>query len=177
MSEIRPAARLRSLAAIAAIALALFATAALWGAARAAEATPSPEVADCARAAETKGASAGTPVAGATCVEVGMHDLYWDANLITIPANTDVTFVIDSDAAATHSFDISDHNNKDVTNLSVDLDVDPGKQGTVTINAPAGTYYFYCDVPGHEQAGMWGILKVEDGVTISAQSVDNPKGA
>ena len=177
MSEIRPAARLRIPAAIAAITLALFATTALWGATFAADATPPPAVTGCARAADSKGASPGTPETGATCVEITMHDLYWGANLVTIPANTDVTFVIRSDAAATHSFDISDHNNKDVTNLKVDLDVDPGKQGTVIVNAPAGTYYFYCDVPGHEQAGMWGILKVEDGATISAQSVDNPKSA
>ncbi len=177
MSEIRSGARLRGLAAIAAIALALFATTALWGAAHAADATPPPGGVGCAHAAETKGASPGTPEAGATCVEITMHDLSWGANLITIPANTDVTFVIQSDATETHSFDISDHHNQHVSNLKVDLDVNPGKQGTVTINAPAGTYYFYCDVPGHEQAGMWGILKVEDGAKISAQNVDNPTGA
>ncbi len=177
MSETRTGARLRVPAALAALALALFATMSLWGAAHAADATPPPAVAGCARAAATKGADAGTPEAGATCVEITMHDLYWGANLVTIPANTDVTFVISSEAAATHSFDISDHNNTDVKNLKVDLDVDPGKQGTVVINAPAGTYYFFCDVPGHEQAGMWGILKVEDGAKISAQSVDNPKSA
>lgn len=177
MSDIRPGARLRVPAAMAALALALFATAALWGAAFAADATPPPAVTGCAQSADTKGASPGTPEAGATCVEIAMHDLYWGANLVTIPANTDVTFVISSDATATHSFDISDHNNTNVKNLKVDLDVDPGKQGTVVINAPAGTYYFYCDVPGHEQAGMWGILKVEDGAKISAQSVDNPKSA
>jgi uncharacterized cupredoxin-like copper-binding protein len=177
MSEIRSGARLRALAAMAAVALALFATAAVWGSAHAADATPPATATGCARAADTKGATAGTPEAGSTCVEITMHDLYWGANLVTIPANTDVTFVIRSEAAATHSFDISDHNNTDVTNLKVDLDVDPGKQGTVVVNAPSGTYYFYCDVPGHEQAGMWGILKVEDGAKISAQNVDNPKSA
>jgi uncharacterized cupredoxin-like copper-binding protein len=72
---------------------------------------------------------------------------------------------------------INDHNNKDVKNLNINVAVDPGKTGEVTINAPAGTYYFWCDIPGHEQAGMWGILKVEDNGKITAQSVDDPKSA
>jgi hypothetical protein len=29
------------------------------------------------------------------------------------------------------------------------------------VNAPAGTYTFICDVPGHEEAGMVGTLTVE----------------
>ena len=24
--------------------------------------------------------------------------------------------------------------------------------------APAGKYYFWCDIPGHEAAGMWGYI-------------------
>jgi plastocyanin len=36
-----------------------------------------------------------------------------------------------------------------------------GETGTVTINAPAGTYEYYCSIPGHGQGGMVGTLVVQ----------------
>jgi uncharacterized cupredoxin-like copper-binding protein len=38
--------------------------------------------------------------------------------------------------------------------------VSDGDTSTVTANLTAGTYEFYCSVPGHEQAGMKGTLTV-----------------
>ena len=35
-----------------------------------------------------------------------------------------------------------------------------GGTKTLSLNLPAGTYTFYCSVPGHEQAGMKGTLTV-----------------
>jgi uncharacterized cupredoxin-like copper-binding protein len=176
MSEVRPARQLSLLAVLAAVAIAMVTAFALWGPAQAQESTPA-ATAGCAKASETKGDPAGTPVADANCVEVGMYDVYFDANLITIPSDTDVKFVLPNEGAALHTFVINDHKNDDVENLKINVSVDPGKTGEVTIKAPAGTYYFWCDIPGHEQAGMWGILKVEDDGAISAQSVDNPREA
>jgi uncharacterized cupredoxin-like copper-binding protein len=39
--------------------------------------------------------------------------------------------------------------------------VSPGDTGSATINAPAGTYEYYCNVPGHREAGMVGTLTVQ----------------
>ena len=39
--------------------------------------------------------------------------------------------------------------------------VDQGKTSTVKANLKAGTYTFYCPVPGHRQAGMEGTLTVK----------------
>lgn len=167
----------RALVAASVLILVAIATMMVWGGVSAQDGTPSPTASGCAKAAETKGDPAGTPTADANCVEVGMHDIYYDANLITIPADTDVKFTLPNEGAALHTFIINEHNNDDVQNLDINVAVDPGKTGETTINAPAGTYYFWCDIPGHEQAGMWGILKVEDNGAISAQSVDNPKDA
>ena len=36
-----------------------------------------------------------------------------------------------------------------------------GDTETLTLNLPAGTYTFYCNVPGHRAAGMEGTLTVE----------------
>jgi uncharacterized cupredoxin-like copper-binding protein len=173
MPRIRPLDHLRALVAIAAISL-LMAGTVVAGTTRAQDATPSP-AAGCAKASETKGDPAGTPVADANCVEVDMYDIYFGANLITIPADTDVMFVLPNEGASLHTFVINDHENGDVENLDIKVEVKPEESGETTINAPAGTYYFWCDVPGHEAAGMWGILKVEDDGAISAQSVDNPR--
>ena len=35
-----------------------------------------------------------------------------------------------------------------------------GGTKTITMTLPPGTYYFYCSVPGHRQAGMQGTLTV-----------------
>jgi plastocyanin len=39
--------------------------------------------------------------------------------------------------------------------------VGKGKTSKVTATLKAGTYIYYCTVPGHEAAGMWGTLKVK----------------
>lgn len=51
-----------------------------------------------------------------------------------------------------HSFTISD--------LGVDARIPTGATRLVRIDAPAGTYRFVCAIPGHEAAGMQGILIV-----------------
>ncbi len=176
MSDVQPTIRLRVLAGATALMFALLGVVALWGTANAADSSATP-AAGCAVASAKKGDPAGTPAADANCVTQSMHDIYFGANLITIPSNTDVKIELTNEGAAQHTFVINDHNNQDVKNLNINVAVDPGKTGEVTINAPAGTYYFWCDIPGHEQAGMWGILKVEDNGKITAQSVDDPKSA
>ncbi len=177
MSHVHPSLRWRILAGTTALAFALIGTLALLGTTRAADATATPETTGCAVASTTKGDPAGTPTADAKCVEVDMYDIYFSPNYITIPADTDVTFVIANKGAAQHDFSVTDHENKDVKNLNISETVDPGKSTTVKINAPEGTYYFYCNIPGHEQAGMWGYIKVTKDGSISAQSVDDAKKA
>lgn len=177
MSDVQPTIRLRVLAGATALIFGVLGTMALLGTAHAADGTATPKDTGCAIASTTKGAPAGTPVADATCVEVGMFDIYFGANYITIPADTDVTFHLVNNGAAQHDFSVTDHNNKNVKNLNIAQTVDPGKSTDVTINAPEGTYYFYCNIPGHEEAGMWGYLKVEKGGHITAQSVDDAKKA
>lgn len=170
-------ARLRAIALAIGLGCTLLTVSLLWGAAQAADSTPASGTSGCAMASETKGAPAGTPAAEANCIEDDMHDIYFGANLLTVPADTDVKVIFHNVGAAEHTFVISDHNNQDVENLDINLAVQPGETGETTINAPAGTYYFWCDIPGHEAAGMWGILKVEENGPITAQSVDDPKAA
>jgi nitrite reductase (NO-forming) len=111
----------------------------------------------------TPAAAAETPAAGpaaTTEVTIGSYDIYFDPKEVTIPADTDVTVVLPNHGVIAHNFSVTDHNNPDVPNLGIDVDLAVGATETVTVNAPAGDYYFFCNVPGHEAAGMFGTLHV-----------------
>ena len=96
----------------------------------------------------TGGAMAGTEVT------VQLVDIAFNPNEFTIPANTDVRVVLPNNGAAPHTFTIDE--------LGIDSgEVPGGGTGEVTINAPAGTYEYYCRVPGHRPAGMVGTLTVQ----------------
>jgi len=110
--------------------------------------------------------SAQTPPAAAT-VEIDEFDIFFKPNLGTIPADTPVQLMVTNHGTIGHNFSITDHRNAGLTNLNVSVDTDPGETGTATITAPAGVYYFYCDEPGHEQAGMFGYLTVGKGAAIT----------
>lgn len=105
------------------------------------------------------GAAAGTPAADAgagaetgTTLEVLSYDIYFEPTELNIAANTDVTVTLPNEGVTLHNFAIDE--------LGIDVDIDPGATEQVVINAPAGTYEFYCNVPGHKQAGMQGTLTV-----------------
>jgi len=93
--------------------------------------------------------------------QIEMVDIAFNPKELTIPANQDVTITLVNNGAALHNFSITDHKNDGLQNLNISVNVDPGQTQTVTINAPAGDYYFFCNVPGHEAAGMYGTLHVQ----------------
>jgi uncharacterized cupredoxin-like copper-binding protein len=105
-----------------------------------------------------------SPVAGGppqTAATVEMVDIAFAPNMFTIAANTDVTITLPNTGVLPHNFSVNDHNQfPGMANLGIDVDVAPGASGTATVNAAAGQYYFYCDVPGHEEAGMHGVMTV-----------------
>jgi uncharacterized cupredoxin-like copper-binding protein len=39
-------------------------------------------------------------------------------------------------------------------------ELDPGANGTLTIDMKPGTYLLYCNIPGHYELGMWALLAV-----------------
>ena len=104
-------------------------------------------------AGATEAPQADGGAAAATDVTVAMHDIYFDPAEFTIPANTPVKVTLPNEGAAPHDFSI------DALNISVT--VNPGETGEVTIDAPAGEYEYYCNIPGHKEAGMVGKLTVQ----------------
>lgn len=100
--------------------------------------------------------AAGSPTAGnggATALTVDMIDLQFVPNMLTIPADTDVTITVINKGVLPHNFSVTDQ--------PIDSgEVSPGQSADVVVNLPAGTYEIYCNIPGHKEAGMVGTLTV-----------------
>ena len=93
------------------------------------------------------------PSTAATAIDVVSYDIYFEPSEVTIPANTDVTVNLPNDGVTPHNFSIDE--------LGISIDQAPGSTEETVINAPPGTYEYYCNVPGHKAAGMVGTLIVE----------------
>jgi uncharacterized cupredoxin-like copper-binding protein/mono/diheme cytochrome c family protein len=98
-------------------------------------------------------AAGGEAPAEATAQTVTSIDIAFEPVAVTIPADTDVPFTLPNNGAAPHNFSIDE--------LGIDVDQAPGSVEETTINAPPGVYEYYCNVPGHREAGMEGILTAE----------------
>jgi outer membrane protein assembly factor BamB/plastocyanin len=98
-------------------------------------------------------ASDATPAAASGgAVKVDMVDIAFDPSEFTIKSNTPTEVDLSNSGALPHNFSIDKLDNS--------VDLGPGKATTFTIDAPAGTYEYYCNVPGHKDAGMVGTLTV-----------------
>ncbi len=95
-------------------------------------------------------APADQPAADAVTIEAA--DLFFEPDAVTITAGgAEVTLV--NVGAVEHDLLVEGE--------AVDpIHVDPGETATGTIDLAAGTYTFYCDIPGHREAGMEGTLTV-----------------
>ena len=93
----------------------------------------------------------GAPASPAQTV-VGV-DIAWEPEAFTIPAGAETVVNLPNEGASIHNFAIDE--------LGIDVDMPPGETVTALINAAAGSYEYYCNVPGHKEAGMVGTLTVE----------------
>lgn len=89
---------------------------------------------------------------GQQTVHVEAGELYFKPKEITIPAGVPITFAVENVGKLQHNFSIDE--------LHVSIYMKPGETSSVTVTAPKGTYQFYCNLPGHKEAGMWGTLTV-----------------
>jgi plastocyanin len=133
----------------------------------AAEAPPETE-GEGAEAAASPEAGGEAPAA-AESVEVVSVDIAFQPTEVTIPANTDVTFSLPNNGAAPHNFSIDE--------LGISVDQAPGAVEEVVINAPAGEYEYYCNVPGHKEAGMVGTLIVTEDAAAAPAAAEEPAAA
>jgi plastocyanin len=79
--------------------------------------------------------------------------LKFDVSQLTAKAGK-VTIDFTNDSQVGHNVQIEGPGDKDLGGTSTIT----GSSTTATVTIPAGTYTFYCSVPGHRQAGMQGKL-------------------
>lgn len=91
---------------------------------------------------------------GSTVSVVGTDALAFEPSELSAPAGT-VTVELTSEEAVEHTFVVEEADDTVVATAA------PGETDTGTIDLEAGDYTFYCDVPGHREAGMEGTLTVE----------------
>ena len=89
-----------------------------------------------------------------TLAVTGTDGLAFDPAQILAPAGS-VTFELTSEVTVRHTLAIEGVNSNEPI---VEAEAGQTSSGTVTL-AP-GTYTFFCDVPGHRQAGMEGTLEI-----------------
>lgn len=105
--------------------------------------------------ASPEASPAASPVAGDGITLIA-KDIAYDPKEITIQASDlPVTIILDNTGAAEHNFVID--------SLDIEVTAAPGTSAEIVIPAgtAAGTYEFYCSIPGHKEAGMVGTLVVQ----------------
>lgn len=118
--------------------------------------SPTPEEGAEPTTAPSEAAGGSTPeateeTAGGQELTVTAHDIYFEPVELTASAGT-ITFILPNEGAAMHNFDIDA--------LDILVDMPPGTTQTLEVDIPAGTYEYYCSIPGHKDAGMVGTLVV-----------------
>jgi uncharacterized cupredoxin-like copper-binding protein len=103
------------------------------------------------------GSGSGSASAPAGSTSVNVMDFSFKPKDMTVSAGKVVFFLVNSGPSA-HDMLIADSGGKTIARSSL---VQSGDTSTFTVdNLPAGSYVFYCDVPGHRAQGMEGTLTV-----------------
>ena len=87
---------------------------------------------------------------------VSMDEMNFDPDALTVKAGDDVEIALVNDGSVKHNFSIEE------ADVDEDLSANDGKSFTFTAPDSPGEYKIYCDIPGHESAGMVATLIVEE---------------
>ena len=103
------------------------------------------------------GGGGGGTSGGGGKITIEMGEYYYKPATITVSPGASVTVTLKNVGTLQHDF------HSDQINPTGSPLVDPGKSVDFTFTAPsqAGTYDFWCTVPGHKELGMVGKLEVK----------------
>ena len=87
---------------------------------------------------------------GATTFSITGTEFKFDPSTLSVPADEEITVELVNGGTIEHDFTLDEAN--------VLIAVPATETGSATFSVPAGTYTFYCSVPGHREAGMEGTL-------------------
>lgn len=86
-----------------------------------------------------------------------------EGSLSDISPGDEVTVTFKNEGQTVHNLYVTQSSNADPNNedtsgdaaIASTEDLDQGEEATITFTAPEDGTYFWCDVTGHEQMGMW----------------------
>jgi uncharacterized cupredoxin-like copper-binding protein len=87
---------------------------------------------------------------GATTFSITGTEFKFDPSTLTVPADEEITVELVNGGTIEHDFTLDEAN--------VLIAVPATETGSASFSIAAGTYTFYCSVPGHREAGMEGTL-------------------
>lgn len=82
-------------------------------------------------------------------------DIKWDVENLEAKAGQKITITLNNEGLLDHNFSIKD--------LGIDINIAAGgtEVATFVITEP-GTFDYFCNVPGHQEAGMTGTITVSE---------------
>lgn len=86
---------------------------------------------------------------------LGNDALAYEPDSLTVAADTEITLTLECGPTVEHDFIIEGFEGD--RQIAV---CDPGDTDTGTFTIAAGSYDFYCSIPGHRESGMEGTLTV-----------------
>ncbi len=105
-----------------------------------------------------------------TTIDLTMTDFHYEPSEFVVPAGKEITLNATNNGAVVHEFVIMKYGttigekfgDEDEGNIYWEVEVDPGKNISVTFTAPSepGEYQVVCGIEGHFEAGMVGKLTV-----------------
>jgi plastocyanin len=145
----------RLLIALAVLALASFALAACGGSdsSSTTAATPSSSTSDDAAAAD--GDEDAVPAASGDGGDASVDIAFTKTDISTTAGSDTIDF--DNESSTGHNVEIQDADG----NVVAKTDTITGSKTSTVADLKAGTYTFFCDIPGHREAGMEGTITVK----------------
>ncbi len=99
-------------------------------------------------------------------VTIEGYDIGWSAKEVTVSPGT--MLMLENTGAAGHNFEVTE------LGINVDMPVDGTVEVIIPIDAQPGTYTFFCNIPGHKEAGMVGTLLVQGSAVTRASETGTP---
>jgi uncharacterized cupredoxin-like copper-binding protein len=109
----------------------------------------------CSGGGEATAAGDGDGDSSAGGVTVVATEFAFDPADFSLPADTDTDLTLQNDGVVEHDIVVEELDDEELVLANA------GQSVTETVNLPAGTYTFYCSIPGHRAGGMEGALTVE----------------
>jgi uncharacterized cupredoxin-like copper-binding protein len=87
---------------------------------------------------------------GGTSFSLTGTEFAFDPSSLSVPADEEITVELVNGGTIEHDFTLDE--------VDVKIAVAATETASASFSVPAGTYTFYCSVPGHREAGMEGTL-------------------